>query len=277
MHGSPATGPVRQNGSVAEVRPRSTTSRVQAVRPAGKFRIYLGSAAGVGKTCAMLDEGWRRHHRGTDVVVGFVETHGRPHTAELIRELEVVPRKVVEYRGTEFEEMDLGCRAGPAPRGGAGRRAGPHQRARFWAPREALGGRPRAAGGRDRRRSARSTSSTSRAWPTRWRRSPGCKIRERVPDWVVRQADQLELIDSSADQLRRRMLHGNIYPAREGARRPGRLLQDRESGGPARAGPALRGRRDGGGAPPLPAEPATRRGVGHGRAHHGGRHRGPGQ
>ena len=72
-----------------------------AVRPTGKFRIYIGSAAGVGKTCAMLDEGWRRHHRGTDVVIGYVETHGRPHTAELIRDLPVVPRRSVEYRGSD--------------------------------------------------------------------------------------------------------------------------------------------------------------------------------
>src|SRR5262249_1748638 len=69
----------------------------------GKLRIYLGSAAGVGKTYAMLCEGHRRAERGTDVVVGFVETHGRPHTAELIEGLEVVPRARLPYRGTTFE------------------------------------------------------------------------------------------------------------------------------------------------------------------------------
>ena len=78
-----------------------------AVGPTGRFRIYMGAVAGVGKTFAMLDEGWRRHRRGADVVVGFVETHGRPRTAELIRDLEVVPRKVVAYRGSQFEEMDV--------------------------------------------------------------------------------------------------------------------------------------------------------------------------
>ena len=78
-----------------------------AVGPTGRFRIYMGAVAGVGKTFAMLDEGWRRYRRGADVVVGFVETHGRPRTAELIRDLEVVPRKVVDYRGSQFEEMDL--------------------------------------------------------------------------------------------------------------------------------------------------------------------------
>src|SRR5215471_4630771 len=73
----------------------------------GKLRIYLGSAAGVGKTYAMLCEGHRRAERGTDVVVGFVETHGRSHTAELIEGLEVIPRARLPYRDTFFEEMDL--------------------------------------------------------------------------------------------------------------------------------------------------------------------------
>src|SRR5512134_1334829 len=55
----------------------------------------------------MLDEGWRRRERGTDVVVGFVETHGRPRTKAQVRDLEVVPRRTVEYRGATFEEMDV--------------------------------------------------------------------------------------------------------------------------------------------------------------------------
>jgi Osmosensitive K+ channel His kinase sensor domain len=73
----------------------------------GQLRIYLGNAAGVGKTFAMLGEGHRRAERGTDVVVGFVETHGRKHTADLIEGLEVVPRTRIPYRGGVFEEMDL--------------------------------------------------------------------------------------------------------------------------------------------------------------------------
>src|SRR5689334_12678116 len=73
----------------------------------GRLRVYLGAAPGVGKTFAMLGEGHRRSERGTDVVVGFVETHGRRHTAELLEGLEVVPRRQVRYRGGTFEEMDL--------------------------------------------------------------------------------------------------------------------------------------------------------------------------
>jgi two-component system sensor histidine kinase KdpD len=73
----------------------------------GQLRIYLGAAPGVGKTFAMLNEGRRRASRGTDVVVGFVETHARPHTAEAVGDLEVVPRRVLEHRGATFEEMDV--------------------------------------------------------------------------------------------------------------------------------------------------------------------------
>src|SRR4029450_8794625 len=73
----------------------------------GHLRIYLGAAPGVGKTFAMLDEGWRRHERGTDLVIGFVETHGRAKTQAQIRNLEVVPRRTIEYRGAAFEEMDV--------------------------------------------------------------------------------------------------------------------------------------------------------------------------
>src|SRR5260370_31079403 len=73
----------------------------------GTLRIYLGAAPGVGKTFAMLNEGRRRFERGTDVVVGYVETHNRPKTAEQLGELPVIPRKTIEYRGQKFEEMDV--------------------------------------------------------------------------------------------------------------------------------------------------------------------------
>lgn len=77
------------------------------VEEAGHFRIYLGAAAGVGKTYAMLNEGHRRKDRGTDVVIGFVECHGRPLTEERLAGLETIARRIIEYRGTRFEEMDL--------------------------------------------------------------------------------------------------------------------------------------------------------------------------
>src|ERR1700754_741632 len=81
----------------------------------GTLRIYLGAAPGVGKTFAMLNEGARRDSRGTDVVVGFVETHGRPNTAAQLGDLEIVPRHVVSYRGSEFEDMDVDAVIARAP------------------------------------------------------------------------------------------------------------------------------------------------------------------
>src|SRR6185437_13848356 len=72
----------------------------------GRLRIYLGMAAGVGKTYAMLNEGQRRKGRGADVVIGYVETHGRPLTEQQNGDLERAPRKQVEYRGITLEEMD---------------------------------------------------------------------------------------------------------------------------------------------------------------------------
>ncbi|HEU5206527.1 MAG TPA: histidine kinase, partial [Gaiellaceae bacterium] len=73
----------------------------------GTLRIYLGAAAGVGKTFTMLNEGRRRREYGEDVVVGFVEPHGRRKTAEQVADLEVVSRKRLGYRGSSFEEMDV--------------------------------------------------------------------------------------------------------------------------------------------------------------------------
>lgn len=73
----------------------------------GMLRIYLGAAPGVGKTFAMLNEGWRRRSRGTDVVIGLVETHGRPTTAAQIRDLPVVEPRRISYRSGVFEELDV--------------------------------------------------------------------------------------------------------------------------------------------------------------------------
>jgi two-component system sensor histidine kinase KdpD len=73
----------------------------------GTLRIYLGAAPGVGKTFAMLNEGHRRLARGTDVVIGVVEDHGRPRTREATDGLEQVPRMIREHRGSAFTELDL--------------------------------------------------------------------------------------------------------------------------------------------------------------------------
>jgi two-component system sensor histidine kinase KdpD len=183
----------------------------EGVRPAGRFRVYLGAAAGVGKTVAMLDEGWRRFQRGANVVIGFVETHGRLFTMEQMRELPVLPRKRVEYRNAVWEEMDLDAVLARKPEvalidelahtnvPGSGR----HEK-RWEDVLEIL----------DNGIAVITTVNIQHieSLADAVERITGVGVRERVPDWVVRKADQIELIDSSADQLRRRMLHGNIYP-----------------------------------------------------------------
>lgn len=190
----------------------SANGEDEGVKPTGRFRVYLGAAAGVGKTCAMLDEGWRRFQRGADVVVGFVETHKRQFTMEQLRDLPVVPRKQVDYRGSVWEEMDLDAVLARKPEvalidelahtnvPGSGR----HEK-RWEDVLEIL----------DAGIAVITTVNIqhleSLADPVE--RITGVTVRERVPDWVVRKADQIELIDSSADQLRRRILHGNVYPA----------------------------------------------------------------
>src|SRR5205809_6375107 len=73
----------------------------------GRLKIYLGFAAGVGKTYEMLQEGHRLKRRGVDVVIGLVETHGRAETTALIADLEQVPRRQIEFHGVTLEEMNL--------------------------------------------------------------------------------------------------------------------------------------------------------------------------
>jgi two-component system, OmpR family, sensor histidine kinase KdpD len=181
------------------------------VEEAGHFRIYLGAAAGVGKTYAMLNEGHRRRDRGTDVVVGFVECHGRQRTQEMIGDLEVVPRKKVEYRGSVLEEMDLDAVLVRHPQ---------------VALIDELAHTNVPGSGKNEKRwqdvleilAAKIDVITTvniqhlESIADDVEHMTGAKVRERVPDWVVRKADQIELVDSSPEQLRRRMLHGNIYP-----------------------------------------------------------------
>jgi two-component system, OmpR family, sensor histidine kinase KdpD len=181
------------------------------VEPAGHFRIYLGPAPGVGKTYAMLSEGQRRRRRSADVVAGFVESYGRPATEALLNGLEVIPRKAVDYRGTRLAEMDLDAVLRRRP---------------GVALVDELAHTNVPGSGRHGKRwqdvldilSAGINVITTvniqhlESLADEVEHMTGKPVHERVPDWVVRTADQIELIDSSPEQLRRRMLHGNIYP-----------------------------------------------------------------
>jgi two-component system sensor histidine kinase KdpD len=177
----------------------------------GRLRIYLGAAPGVGKTYAMLNEGWRRKQRGTDVVVGFVETHGRPTTAEQLRDLEVVPRRTIEYRDTTFEEMDVDALVARKPEQvlvdelAHTNVPGSRNEKRWQDIHEIL----------DAGIDVISTVNIQHLESINdvVERITGIVQRETVPDHVVRDADQIELVDMSPEALRRRMAHGNIYAA----------------------------------------------------------------
>jgi two-component system, OmpR family, sensor histidine kinase KdpD len=176
----------------------------------GTLRIYLGAAPGVGKTYAMLNEGRRRGSRGTDVVVGYVETHGRPNTAAQIGDLEIVPRHVVHYRGSEFEEMDVDAVIARAPAVALVDELahtnvpGSHNEKRWQDVEELL------ASGID----VISTVNVQHLESMNdvVEQITGIKQRETIPDAVVRAADQIEIVDMTPQALRRRMAHGNIYP-----------------------------------------------------------------
>ena len=177
----------------------------------GQLRIYLGAAPGVGKTFAMLNEGQRRAERGTDVVVGFVETHKRPRTAEAIGDLEIVPRRVLEHRGSTFEEMDLDAVLARKPAVAlvdelAHTNVPGSRNEKRWQDVDEL-----LAAGID----VISTVNIQHLESVNdvVERITGVKQRETIPDEVVRRADQFELIDMTPEALRRRMAHGNIYPA----------------------------------------------------------------
>jgi two-component system, OmpR family, sensor histidine kinase KdpD len=187
---------------------------VRAIRPPnsrGQLRIYLGSAAGVGKTFAMLNEGHRRRERGTDVVIAFVETHGRPHTAEQIGDLEIIPRVQIPYRGTFFEEMDLDAVLARRPDVAlvdefAHTNVPGSRNAKRWQDVQEL-----LDAGIDVISNVNIQHLESLNDVVE--KITGVPQRETVPDAIVRAADQVELVDMTPEALRRRMAHGNIYKA----------------------------------------------------------------
>jgi len=182
------------------------------VRPGtpGKLRIYLGAAAGVGKTYTMLEEGNRRLHRGTDVVIGFVEAHGRRQTAEQIRDLPVVPRRLIPYRGGVLEEMDVDAVLARRPAVAlvdelAHTNVPGSRNAKRWQDiRELLEAGIDVISTLNIQHLASLNDVVEQI--------TGVRQAETVPDAVVRKADQIELIDMTPEALRRRMAHGNVYP-----------------------------------------------------------------
>jgi two-component system, OmpR family, sensor histidine kinase KdpD len=177
----------------------------------GTLRIYLGAAPGVGKTYAMLDEAHRRKTRGTDVVVGLIETHGRARTRAMVGDLEVVPRRIMTYRDTTLEEMDLDAILARKPQVVCVDEL-PHTNApgsrheKRWQDVEEL---------LDAGITVLSTINVQHLESVNdvVEKITGIRQQETVPDAIVRAAEQVELVDITPEALRRRMAHGNIYPA----------------------------------------------------------------
>ncbi len=177
----------------------------------GKLRVYLGAAPGVGKTYAMLGEAQRRAERGTDVVVGYVETHGRKHTAEMLEGLEVIPRRELTYRDAPFTEMDVDAVLARRPAVAfvdelAHTNVPGAKNEKRWQDVDEL-----LEAGVD----VISTVNIQHLESVNdvVEKITGVPQRERVPDAVVRAADQVDLVDMAPEALRRRMAHGNIYDA----------------------------------------------------------------
>ncbi|MEV4003889.1 ATP-binding protein [Actinomadura sp. NPDC049753] len=176
----------------------------------GRLRVYLGAAPGVGKTYAMLAEAHRRRARGTDVVAGYLETHGRPLTAERLAGLETLPRRTMEYRGTAFTEMDTEAVIARRPQVAlidelAHTNVPGSRHAKRWQDIEEI---------LDAGIDVISTVNVQHLESVNdvVEQITGVPQRETVPDEVVRRADQVELVDMTPEALRRRMAHGNVYP-----------------------------------------------------------------
>jgi two-component system sensor histidine kinase KdpD len=177
----------------------------------GQLRVYLGAAPGVGKTFRMLEEGHRRRDRGTDVVIGYVECHGRRNTEVLVEGLEVVPRQTINYRGTSFTEMDLDAVLARRPDVVlvdelAHTNVPGSRNAKRWQDIQEL---------LDAGITVITTVNIQHLESLNdvVRQITGVPQRETVPDGIVRRAEQIELVDMTPEALRRRMAHGNIYAA----------------------------------------------------------------
>ena len=177
----------------------------------GKLKIYLGHAAGVGKTFAMLEEAHRLKKAGVDVVVGWIETHGRAETEALIGDLEVIPRKKVPHAGSTVDVLDVDaifnrhptvCIVDELPFSNVA--GSPHPK-RYLEVHDLLLGGINVITAMNIQHLESLHDTVLRA--------TGVDVRERVPDRFVLEADQVVNIDLTAEELRERLRLGKIYPA----------------------------------------------------------------
>jgi len=175
----------------------------------GTLKLFLGYAPGVGKTYSMLTEAIRRHSRGEDVAVGIVETHGRKGIAELIPQLEIVPRKKIEYKGTVFEEMDVDAIIQRRPQVvlvdelAHTNIPGSKHRKRYEDVLEILAARIDVL-------STVNIQHIESIAPT-VNTFTGVIVRETVPDWVLQMAAETVMVDLTPEALQNRMKRGDVY------------------------------------------------------------------
>ena len=176
----------------------------------GRLKVYLGYGAGVGKTYQMLLEGHRLKDEGIDVVVGLVETHGRAETAKLIEGLDVVPRRRQEYRGVVLEEMDLDAVLARKPQVALidelahTNVPGNRNPKRYQDVQDILAEGIHVI-----------TTLNIQHLESLYdmvEKATHVKIRERIPDTVLGEADQLVNVDLTTEDLRKRLLEGKVYP-----------------------------------------------------------------
>ncbi len=196
------------NVPATQRRPEDFLELVERARR-GRLKLYVGFAAGVGKTYRMLQEAHDLRRRGVDVVAAFVEPHGRPETLSLVDGLEVVPRKRVEYRGVTVEEMDLDAvlRRKPyvavvdeIPHTNA---PGSRNRKRYQDVLALLDGGINVIGALNVQHLESLNALIERA--------TGVVVRETVPDSFLKQADQVVNLDLAVEDLQERLRSGKIY------------------------------------------------------------------
>jgi two-component system sensor histidine kinase KdpD len=175
----------------------------------GKLKIFMGYAAGVGKTYQMLEEARELQAKGVDVVIGYLEPHGRKDTIAKAEGLEIIPRRKIEYRGTSFEEMDTAAILARNPQVAAVDEF-PHtnipgsERAKRWEDVQAL-----LDAGLDvitTMNIQHLESLNDRVWEI-----TGVRVRETIPDWVVQQANEVVMVDLTPRALLHRIERGAVY------------------------------------------------------------------
>lgn len=186
-----------------------TVVRGEKRQKKGRLKIFLGFAAGVGKTYEMLNEARRRKERGQDVVIGYLETHGRKGTIEQMGDLEQMPRKVVEYRGTHLEEMDTEAIIARHPLWVlvdelAHSNAPGCEREKRWQDVEAI---------RDAGVHVATTLNVQHleSLNDAIHDITGIRVRETVPDHIFSTADEVKMVDITPRSLIHRLERGDIY------------------------------------------------------------------